>query len=104
MRIARLTLRRRLGEKWKDAAMRHSELGTPFRWRDRFKRVHAVELWPLEPGSSETTGNTLCGMFDVPPGEGWTGDDLLTCTACARKEDSKQFDDLRRAIRIMRRA
>lgn len=50
------------------------------RWRDPQGRIHAVE------GSEVLHGIMLhwtrCGLFDVPAGGGWEGNDSLTCAAC----------------------
>lgn len=51
-----------------------------WRWRDPEGRLHATE-------SAEVVQNlplrwTRCGMFDVPAGEGWPGDEEPTCAAC----------------------
>jgi hypothetical protein len=50
-------------------------------WRDpETARVHAVEEATLAMGGMLYW--TRCGLFDVPPGRAWSGDEALTCAAC----------------------
>lgn len=50
------------------------------RWRDPTGRVHAVDSAEVIPG--EVLRWTRCGLYDLPAGEGWPGDEQPTCAAC----------------------
>ena len=61
--------------------------GTPFRWLDSDRIMHATVEWPHDPDQPDApTGMTRCAMYDVGPGESWSGYDELTCVECSKME------------------
>jgi hypothetical protein len=80
-----------LGEGWKECAITQDAEGRRFRWTDPDRMVHAVELWPVQPGFEDTTANTRCGVYDVPPGEAHSGDEGVDCWICAGIEHVKRL-------------
>lgn len=82
-----------LGDSWRQCAITKDASGLPLRWQDPDRIMHAVELWPTVPGSHEATGNTRCGVYDLPPEEGWAGKDHLTCNTCAELEHEDRTVD-----------
>ena len=57
-----------------------SEETAVLRWRDPSGRVHSVDSAKVLSG--ETMYWTRCGLYDLPPEEGWQGDEAPTCAAC----------------------
>jgi hypothetical protein len=79
-----------LGQAWKASALTRDGNGRPFRWRDPDRLIHATVEWPLDPGDPASIGATRCGLYDIPPGESWTGRDELTCKVCKDSEDTEE--------------
>lgn len=67
--------------------------GTPFRWLDPDRIMHATLEWPFDPENPDgPIGLTRCSMYEIVQGESWSGYDELTCRQCLDIEN----DDLAR--------
>ena len=79
-----------LSEDWKRCAITQEADGTPFRFKDPDGIIHATIEWPLDLGHPDSIGTTRCGVYDIPPGESWTGRDTLTCDKCFEIEHNER--------------
>jgi hypothetical protein len=72
---------------WPRSLFVRDELDEPYRWKAPDGVVHALEGAFLVPSNPRTFMMwTRCGSADVDPSDAWTGDDALTCRACAAME------------------